>query len=74
MQSTPWNKPDVTLTQAQQGRKNVKRIDLYKQKLKAAKAELPMRKRQYNSAQRYLSKTLETINILEKKIVNMAKY
>ena len=62
------------MTQAEQGRKNVKRIDLYKQKLRAAKAELPMRKRQYNSAQRYLSKTLETINILEKKIVYLAKH
>jgi hypothetical protein len=50
------------------------RLELYKQKLKVAKAELPMRKRQYNSAQRYLSKTLETINTLEKKIVNMAKH
>ena len=61
-------------TQAKQERKDVKRIDLYKQKLKAAKAELPMRKRQFNSAQRYLSKTLETINILEKKIVYLAKH
>jgi len=50
------------------------RLELYKQKLKIAKAELPMRKRQYNSAQRYLAKTLETINILERKIVNMAKH
>ena len=64
----------MTLTQAQQKGKNVKRIDLYKQKLKAAKAELPMRKRQYNSAQRYLSKTYQTINILEKKIEHLAKH
>jgi hypothetical protein len=64
----------VTLTQAEQGRKNVKRIDLYKQKLKAAKAELPMRTRQLNSAKRYWLKTVETINILEKKIDNLAKH
>lgn len=52
----------------------MKRIDLYKQKLKAAKAELPIRKRQYNAAQRHLGKTLETINILEKKIEYLAKH
>ena len=50
------------------------RIELYKQKLKAAKAELPMRQRQYNSALRHLIKTLETINTLERKIVHMAKH
>jgi hypothetical protein len=50
------------------------RLELYKQKLRAAKAELPMRKRQYNSAQRYLAKTLETINTLERKIVHLAKH
>ena len=46
----------------------MKRIDLYKQKLKAAKAELPMRQRQYNSALRHLSKTVTTIRQLESKI------
>ena len=64
----------MILTQAQQEGKNVKRIDLYKQKLKAAKAELPMRQRQYNAAERHLRKTLLTINVLEKKIVYLAKH
>jgi hypothetical protein len=64
----------VTSTQAKQERKNVKRIDLYKQKLKAAKAELPMRKRQYNSAARYLRNVVKTIFDLEKKIDNLAKH
>jgi hypothetical protein len=52
----------------------VKRIDLYKQKLKAAKSELPMRVRQLNSAKRYWLKTVETINTLEKKIEHLAKH
>ena len=53
----------------------MKRIDLYKQKLKAAKAELPMRKRQYNSAARHFQKTLLTIKTLEQKInVYLAKH
>jgi hypothetical protein len=64
----------VTLTQVQQEGKNVKRIDLYKQKLKAAKAELPMRKRQYNAAERHLRKTVMAIFNLEKKIVYLAKH
>jgi hypothetical protein len=64
----------VTLTQAEQGRKNVKRIDLYKQKLKAAKSELPMRKRQYNSAARHFRNVVKTIFDLEKKIDNLAKH
>lgn len=65
----------MTLTQAEQGRKNVKRIDLYKQKLKAAKAELPMRQRQFNAAERHLRKTWQTIKQLEQKInVYMAKH
>jgi hypothetical protein len=50
------------------------RLELYKQKLKAAKAELPMRKRQYNAAQRHLTKTFKTIFELEKKIDNLAKH
>ena len=62
------------MIQAQQGRKNVKRIDLYKQKLKAAKAELPMRIRQLNSARRYWLKTLDTIETVEKKIEHLAKH
>ncbi len=52
----------------------MKRIDLYKQKLKAAKAELPMRQRQYNSAVRHLNKTVATIYELEKKIDHLAKH
>jgi hypothetical protein len=64
----------VTLTQAKQGRKNVKRIDLYKQKLKAAKSELPMRKRQYNSAARHFRNVVKTIFDLEKKIEHLAKH
>jgi hypothetical protein len=50
------------------------RLELYKQKLKAAKAELPMRKKQFNSAQRYLLKTVTTINTLETKIEHLAKH
>jgi hypothetical protein len=65
----------VTSTQAQQEGKNVKRIDLYKQKLKTAKAELPMRQRQYNAAERHLRKTYQTIKLLEQKInVYLAKH
>jgi ubiquitin len=65
----------VTSTQAQQKGKNVKRIDLYKQKLKAAKSELPMRQRQFNAAERHLRKTYQTIKLLEQKInVYMAKH
>lgn len=53
----------------------MKRIDLYKQKLKAAKAELPMRHRQFNAAERHLRKTYQTIKQLEQKInVYMAKH
>jgi hypothetical protein len=53
----------------------VKRIDLYKQKLKAAKAELPMRQRQFNAAERHLRKTFLTIKQLEQKInVYLAKH
>jgi hypothetical protein len=44
------------------------RIELYKQRLKAARAELRMRQKQYNSAVRYLNKVLKTIHETEKKI------
>jgi len=64
----------VTLTQAQQEGKNVKRIDLYKQKLKAANAELPMRRRQFNAAARHFRKVVKTIFDLEKKIEHLAKH
>lgn len=50
------------------------RLELYKQKLKAAKAELPMRMRQFNAAQRHMTKTLRTIKELEQKIDNLAKH
>ncbi len=51
------------------------RLELYKQKLKAAKAELPMRRRQFNAAERHLRKTYQTIKQLEQKInVYMAKH
>lgn len=52
----------------------MKRIDLYKQKLKAAKAELPMRRRQFNATRKHLIKTLATIETLEKKIEHLAKH
>jgi hypothetical protein len=53
----------------------MKRIDLYKQKLKAAKAELTIRQRQFNAAERHLRKTYQTIKLLEQKInVYMAKH
>ena len=50
------------------------RIELYKQKLKAAKAELPMRMRQFNATERHLRKTLLTIKELEQKIEYLAKH
>jgi hypothetical protein len=52
----------------------VTRIDLYKQKLKAANAELPMRRRQFNAAARHFRKVVKTIFDLEKKIEHLAKH
>ena len=50
-------------------------LKAYKQKLKAAKAELPMRQRQFNAAERHLRKTFQTIKLLEQKInVYLAKH
>ena len=46
----------------------MKRIDALKGKLKAAKAELTIRYRQFNAAQRGLMRVLHNINQLEKKI------
>jgi hypothetical protein len=46
----------------------MKRIDTLKGKLKAAKAELIIRYRQFNAAQRGLIRVLHNINELEKKI------
>ena len=52
----------------------MKRIDLYKQKLRAAIAELPMRRRQFNEAERHLNKVLKLINELEKRIDYLEKH
>ena len=46
----------------------MKRINALKGKLKAAKAELTIRSRQFNAAQRGLVRVLKNINELEKKI------
>ena len=46
----------------------MKRIDALKGKLKAAKAELTIRYRQFNAAQRGLARVLKNIDELEKKI------
>ena len=46
----------------------MKRINALKGKLKAAKAELTIRSRQVNAAQRGLVRVLKNINELEKRI------
>ena len=46
----------------------MKRIDLWKSKLKAANAELLIRYRQHNIAKRGLERTLKQVAELEKKI------
>ena len=46
----------------------MKRIDALKSKLKAAEAELTIRYRQFNAAQRGLARVLKNIDELEKKI------
>ena len=46
----------------------MKRIDALNDKLRAAKAELTIRYRQFNAAQRWLMLVLHNINQLEKKI------
>lgn len=46
----------------------MKRNDALKEKLKAAEAELTIRYRQFNAAQRGLTRVLKTIETLEKKI------
>ena len=51
----------------------MKRIDLYKAKLKAAKVELTIRQRQANSVQRALFNVTNRINDLEQKIGNLAQ-
>jgi uncharacterized coiled-coil DUF342 family protein len=51
----------------------MKRTDLYKAKLKAAKVELTIRQRQANSVQRALFNVTNRINDLEQKIENLAQ-
>ena len=46
----------------------MKRIDQYKAKLKAAKATLKIRQRSFNIVSRDLIKTIDSIEILERKI------
>jgi hypothetical protein len=46
----------------------VKRLDHWRTLLKAAKAELPMRRRAFNATQRSLRKLEEKIEKLEQKI------
>jgi hypothetical protein len=48
----------------------MKRIDQYKAKLKAAKAALKIRQRNFNIVSRDLIKTIDTIELLERKIEN----
>ena len=52
----------------------MKRIDALKAKLKVAKAELIIRSRQYNAAERGLVRVVDNICKLEKKIeaINLA--
>ena len=51
----------------------MKRLELYKAKLKAAKVELTIRQRQANAVQRALFNVTNRINDLEQKIENMAQ-
>jgi hypothetical protein len=46
----------------------MKRIDQYRAKLKAAKATLKIRQRNFNIVSRDLIKTIDSIEILERKI------
>jgi hypothetical protein len=46
----------------------MKRIDQYKAKLKAAKATLKIRQREFNIVSRALIKTIDEIEILNRKI------
>jgi flagellin-specific chaperone FliS len=48
----------------------MKRIDQYRAKLKAAKATLKIRQRNFNIVSRDLIKTINTIENLERKIEN----
>jgi hypothetical protein len=48
----------------------MKRLDLWKAKLKAAKAELRIRDRDVNAAMRAVNRVLTTIEELENKIVS----
>jgi uncharacterized coiled-coil DUF342 family protein len=51
----------------------MKRTDLYKAKLKAARAELVIRQRQANAVQRALFNVTSRIADLEQKIENLAQ-
>jgi uncharacterized coiled-coil DUF342 family protein len=51
----------------------MKRTDLYKAKLKAAKVELTIRQRQANAVQRALFNVTSRIADLEQKIENLAQ-
>jgi hypothetical protein len=46
----------------------MKRVDQYKAKLKAAKATLKIRQREFNIVSRALIKTIDEIEILNRKI------
>ena len=46
----------------------MKRIDMWKAKLKAARSALNHKKRQYNAAERSMSRTIQEIMKLEEKI------
>jgi len=46
----------------------MKRVDQYKAKLKAAKAALKIRQREFNIVSRALIKTIDEIEILNRKI------
>jgi exosome complex RNA-binding protein Rrp4 len=46
----------------------MKRIDQYKAKLKAAEATLKIRRREFNIVSRELIKTIDSIDILNRKI------
>ena len=48
----------------------MKRVDQYKAKLKAAKATLKIRQRNFNIVSRDLIKTIDSIELLERKIEN----
>ena len=50
----------------------MKKVDTLKNKLRAAEAELTIRYRQFNAAQRGLHRVLNNVKELEKKIADLA--